>query len=140
MDKRRIKKREFIPLKKAAHIFGYSRNYLSSLANEGKLKAIKIGGEWMTTENWMRFYIKKKNPLKDRKYREKKAKKVESEGSDNPLETYLYSNSRYKSEKTSTGATYTGFPGILKKGLKTAFYFFLFSCGIVVILFLLTLV
>ncbi|TSC95568.1 MAG: hypothetical protein Athens101410_442 [Parcubacteria group bacterium Athens1014_10] len=35
----------------------YSQEYLSLRARQGKLKAVKLGRDWMTTVNWMRDYL-----------------------------------------------------------------------------------
>ncbi|MBI2587883.1 hypothetical protein HYW30_01085 [Candidatus Azambacteria bacterium] len=35
----------------------YSSNYLGLRARQGKLKAIKVGRDWMTTEAWVREYL-----------------------------------------------------------------------------------
>ncbi|MCK4453915.1 fibronectin type III domain-containing protein [Candidatus Parcubacteria bacterium] len=53
---------EYISLKKTEEILTkkkkpYSRAYLSLLARQGKLKAVKIGVEWMTTKNWLNQFL-----------------------------------------------------------------------------------
>jgi len=53
---------EYISFKKAEEILAkkkkpYSRVYLSLLARQGKLKAIKLANEWMTTENWLNQFL-----------------------------------------------------------------------------------
>ncbi len=47
----------FIPLREAAKFCSYSQEYLSLLARRGKLDAIKIGRNWVTTERAVREYI-----------------------------------------------------------------------------------
>lgn len=47
-----------ISLKQAAERVPYSAQYLGLRARQGKLKSIKIGRDWFTTEEWLREYAK----------------------------------------------------------------------------------
>ncbi|MFH0852126.1 MAG: hypothetical protein V1845_00745 [bacterium] len=48
---------KYISLSEAARLCQYSQEYLGLRARQGRLKAIKIGRNWMTTEAWLRDYI-----------------------------------------------------------------------------------
>ncbi|MCX6791063.1 MAG: hypothetical protein NTV62_02615 [Candidatus Gribaldobacteria bacterium] len=48
----------YISLQQASIISGYSQEYLSLRSRQGKLKAKKIGRNWVTTKPWLRYYIK----------------------------------------------------------------------------------
>ena len=63
---------ELIPLSEAAAISGFSPDHLSLLARKGKLRARKIGRNWVTTraavEEYLRDSFKRsKDPLKNRR-------------------------------------------------------------------------
>ncbi|MDC7222179.1 MAG: Fic family protein, partial [Spirochaetales bacterium] len=47
----------FINLKEATKYCDYSQEYLSLLARKGKLSAIKINKEWLTTQEAIEEYI-----------------------------------------------------------------------------------
>ncbi len=47
----------YLSLSKATEFCSYSQEYLGLRARQGKLKAIKIGRNWFTTENWLKEYI-----------------------------------------------------------------------------------
>jgi len=51
-------KKEYISLVEASKASPYSQEYLSLRARQGKLKALKIGRDWMTTKNWLEDYLK----------------------------------------------------------------------------------
>ena len=48
---------KYIPLKKAAKIFGYTPDYLGYLIREKQLGGRKIGRNWFTTEESLRAYL-----------------------------------------------------------------------------------
>lgn len=48
---------KYITLKEASRLCPYSAQYLGLRARQGKLKAIKIGRDWMTTKEWLEEYI-----------------------------------------------------------------------------------
>jgi len=51
--------KKFIPdisLQEAAKLCSYSQEYLSLRARQGKLKAVKLGRNWVTTQEWLREY------------------------------------------------------------------------------------
>jgi len=50
-------KTRLISLAEAAEIYGFNANYLSNLANRGRLKAQKVGYFWVTTPKDMEDYI-----------------------------------------------------------------------------------
>jgi len=45
-----------IPLRKAMKYCNYSQEYLSLRARQGKLKAVKIGRDWLTKKEWIEEY------------------------------------------------------------------------------------
>jgi len=51
------KKDNYISLQEAAKTCKYSQEYLSLRARTGKLKAVKIGRNWMTKKEWLNVYI-----------------------------------------------------------------------------------
>ncbi len=53
------KENEYISLAKAAKLCPYSQDYLSLRARQGKLKAIKLGRNWVTTKEWVEEYMQK---------------------------------------------------------------------------------
>jgi len=61
----KIPKQEFISLKEAADYSNYSQDYLSLRARQGKLKATKLGRNWVTKKEWLGKYIKKVNDYKN---------------------------------------------------------------------------
>ncbi|MEA2113161.1 MAG: hypothetical protein U9P63_00695, partial [Patescibacteria group bacterium] len=60
---------KYISLKEASDLCSYSQDYLSLRARQGKIKAVKRGRNWITTEEWIKEYIKQvedfnKKPIK----------------------------------------------------------------------------
>jgi len=51
-------KNKYISLSEASLLTPYSQEHLSLRARQGKLKAAKIGRDWMTTEDWLNDYIR----------------------------------------------------------------------------------
>jgi len=49
---------KYISLKEAVKYCSYSQEYLSLRARQGKLRAIKIGRNWVTKKNWVKKYEK----------------------------------------------------------------------------------
>ncbi|PIS17309.1 MAG: hypothetical protein COT59_01300, partial [Candidatus Nealsonbacteria bacterium CG09_land_8_20_14_0_10_42_14] len=47
----------YIPLQDAVKFCNYSQEYLSLRARQGKLKALKLGRNWVTTEEWLQSYL-----------------------------------------------------------------------------------
>lgn len=52
---------KFISLSEAAKITNYSQDYISLLCRKGKLKAQKLGRNWVTTKEWVQAYIDHSN-------------------------------------------------------------------------------
>lgn len=50
---------QYISLKEVSGILGLSKGYLGLLCRKGKLRAIKIGREWLTTKEWLEEYKEK---------------------------------------------------------------------------------
>lgn len=50
---------QFISLAAAAKMTNYSQDYISLLCRQGKLKAQKLGRNWVTTKEWVYEYIDK---------------------------------------------------------------------------------
>ena len=49
---------QYISLQEAVSISEYSQEYLSLRARQGKLKAEKIGRNWVTTKEWLDEYVR----------------------------------------------------------------------------------
>jgi len=49
---------KYIPLKTAAELYGYTRDHLGLMIRQDKLKGIKLGSYYVTTNGWMTDYIK----------------------------------------------------------------------------------
>ncbi len=49
---------KYIPLKTAAELYGYTRDHLGLMIRRNKLKGIKLGSYYVTTNGWMTDYIK----------------------------------------------------------------------------------
>ncbi len=47
----------YISLKEAAKFCDYSQDYLKLRARQGKLRALKIGRNWVTTREWLQDYV-----------------------------------------------------------------------------------
>ena len=54
-------KSEYISLKEATKYCDYSQEYLSLRARQGKLKAVKIGRNWVTKKEWIEQYLNSPN-------------------------------------------------------------------------------
>lgn len=52
------KHNQYISLEEATKFCGYSQEYLSLRARQGKLKAEKFGRNWVTTKKWLKEYLK----------------------------------------------------------------------------------
>jgi excisionase family DNA binding protein len=50
-------KQELITLAEAARLYGFSHGYLRQLARRGRLRATKIGRDWLTTPADVEAYI-----------------------------------------------------------------------------------
>lgn len=60
----------YISLQEAAKHCSYSQEYLSLRARQGKLRATKLGRNWVTTKKWLKEYlngVEEYNNLKDKK-------------------------------------------------------------------------
>lgn len=49
---------KYLPLKTAAELYGYTRDHLGLMIRQNKLKGIKLGSYYVTTNGWMTDYIK----------------------------------------------------------------------------------
>jgi excisionase family DNA binding protein len=54
---RRPKKDDLLTLSQAAEVYGYSGDYLRRLAEKGRLKARKLGRNWLTTSSDVEAFI-----------------------------------------------------------------------------------
>jgi len=54
--KKSVKSKKYLLLSKIAEKTPYSQEYLSLRARQGKLKAIKVGRDWLTTWDWLKEY------------------------------------------------------------------------------------
>lgn len=59
-------KSKYISLREATKYCSYSQEYLSLRARQGKLKAVKIGRNWVTKKEWIQEYIEKVKRYKNR--------------------------------------------------------------------------
>lgn len=50
-------KEKYVSLAEAAQFTNYSQDYLSLLCRQGKLKARKLGRNWVTTKEWVQQYV-----------------------------------------------------------------------------------
>lgn len=50
---------KYLSLKTAAQLYGYTRDHLGLMIRRSKLKGIKLGSYYVTTNKWMTEYIKK---------------------------------------------------------------------------------
>lgn len=57
-DKPDKDKQKLISVKEAAEIYGFHPDYLARLARNGRLKAQKIGGVWITTQTDVEIFIR----------------------------------------------------------------------------------
>lgn len=55
--KSKKEEKEYLSLEEATKHCNYSQEYLSLRARQGKLKAVKIGRNWVTTEDWIKKYV-----------------------------------------------------------------------------------
>lgn len=86
--------RKYFSLREAAKLCQYSQEYLSLRARQGKLKAVKIGRNWVTTKEWLKNYIEKVEDYyknlekgKKRKIEVKAIKSLRNSGPPNNLPT-----------------------------------------------------
>ncbi len=49
---------QLISLQEAAKRFGLSKTYLRTIARNGRLRAIKVGRDWLTTPKDVQEYLK----------------------------------------------------------------------------------
>jgi len=56
---------QYISLKQASEFSDYSQDYLSLRARQGKLKAVKLGRNWVTTQEWLDEYVSKAEEYKE---------------------------------------------------------------------------
>lgn len=61
MENETKNKSDYISLKEATKYCNYSQDYLSLRARQGKLKAVKIGRNWVTKKEWVEQYLKEFN-------------------------------------------------------------------------------
>jgi len=68
------KSNNYISLQEATEYCSYTQEYLSLRARQGKLKAVKIGRNWITKKEWVKEYIERmkeyNNNLKEKKFAE----------------------------------------------------------------------
>ncbi|MBI2446435.1 MAG: hypothetical protein HYV51_01270 [Parcubacteria group bacterium] len=55
--------RQYIPLSEAGKILNTSRDYMNVLVRRGKLRAVKLGRNWVTTKEWVAEYRTKGTPV-----------------------------------------------------------------------------
>ena len=67
---------KYISLQEATKYCPYSQDYLSLIARQGKLKAIKIGRNWVTTEEWIKEYVARIKEGNNQNHRKEKSLSV----------------------------------------------------------------
>lgn len=55
-------KDDLLTLSQAAESYGFSSDYLRRLAEKGRLKARKLGRNWLTTSDDMETFIESREP------------------------------------------------------------------------------
>jgi len=55
-------KDDLLTLTQAAETYGFSGDYLRRLAEKGRLKARKLGRNWLTTSDAMETFIESREP------------------------------------------------------------------------------
>lgn len=55
-------KDDLLTLAQAAQYYGFSGDYLRRLAEKGRLKARKLGRNWLTTSDDMEVFIQSREP------------------------------------------------------------------------------
>lgn len=50
---------KYLSLKTAAELYGYTRDHLGLMIRQGKLKGIKLGSYYVTTNEWITDYLKR---------------------------------------------------------------------------------
>ena len=62
----------YISLQEATKYCSYTQEYLSLRARQGKLKAVKIGRNWITKKEWVKEYIERVEEYNNNNVRAKK--------------------------------------------------------------------
>ncbi len=70
---------KYLPLKTAAQLYGYTRDHLGLVIRQNKLKGIKLGSYYVTTNEWMADYIKNFADLNHPTFRSKLSNKFLTE-------------------------------------------------------------
>ena len=68
-------KNDLLTLSQAADAYGFSGDYLRRLAEKGRLKAQKLGRNWLTTSDDMETFIESREPRGVYKKRVRKPRK-----------------------------------------------------------------
>lgn len=77
-------KDKFISLQEATKYCSYSRDYLNLRVRQGKLKAVKIGRNWVTKKEWLKLYS-----LDINSYKKKPAKRAVKKHKNKPVSSKL---------------------------------------------------
>lgn len=59
---KKAKGEELLTLSQAAKVYGYSSDYLRRLAESGRLKAKKLGHQWLTTSDDIEAFLVSREP------------------------------------------------------------------------------
>ncbi len=54
--------KDFLSLSQAASRYGFSSDYFRRLAEKGRLKASKVGRQWLTTSDAVESFIESREP------------------------------------------------------------------------------
>ena len=57
----RLSEAGYISLADASHFTPHSQEYLSLRVRQGKLRAVKLGRNWVTKKEWVEEYLSKSN-------------------------------------------------------------------------------
>ncbi len=121
-------KSKYISLQDATKYCGYSQEYLSLRARQGKLKAVKFGRNWATTRVWLNSYLKQVNNYKNNNKKQKPELR-KSELSDiykvrpievKPQQMQTSKPARNAPATTSKMLAGAGGPNIVKQNLQRA--------------------
>jgi hypothetical protein len=92
---------KYISLKTAAGLYGYTRDHLGLMIRQGKLRGIKLGSYYVTTNKWMVDFIKNFADLNHPTSRNKLSNKFLTKILASKGETLISANNKNFAEKTS---------------------------------------
>ncbi|MBI4086951.1 helix-turn-helix domain-containing protein, partial [Candidatus Kaiserbacteria bacterium] len=78
------KYQEYLPIREAGHFFGYSENYITRLAREGKIVSARVGRQWLVDPRSIREFVSgmskqkmlRSENIRKERYAERKLKRI----------------------------------------------------------------